>query len=195
LTPDTPRVLDVAAGTAAVAMEAVRAGRARRVVALDQSEPMLAEGARRVSAANVTASVSFVLAKGERMPFAPESFDALTVTYLLRYVDDPAATLRELVMAVRPGGTVASLEFAVPTNPVWRACWWAYTRVVMPVIGRFHSRAWYRVGLFLGPSIDGFWARYPLEAQLAMWREAGVEPVHWRRMTLGGAIVIWGVRA
>jgi demethylmenaquinone methyltransferase/2-methoxy-6-polyprenyl-1,4-benzoquinol methylase len=96
---------------------------------------------------------------------------------------------------VRPGGTVASLEFAVPTNPMWRACWWAYTRVVMPVIGRLHSREWYRVGRFLGPSIDGFWARYPLGAQLAMWREAGVEPVHWRRMTLGGAIVIWGVRA
>ena len=55
--------------------------------------------------------------EAEALPFADESFDALTFTYLLRYVDDPAATMRELARVVRPGGRVASLEFGVPPWP------------------------------------------------------------------------------
>ena len=194
MAPATPLVLDVAAGTAAVSIELRRSERARRVVALDQSEPMLREGVRRTSAAN-SSNVTFVLAQAERLPFAPGTFDGLTVTYLLRYVDDPAGALRELAASVRPGGIVASLEFAVPESPFWYAWWRVYTRAVMPVLGRLVSRDWYRVGRFLGPSIEGFWRRYPLEAQLRMWREAGIDPVRWRRMSLGGGIVVWGVRA
>jgi demethylmenaquinone methyltransferase/2-methoxy-6-polyprenyl-1,4-benzoquinol methylase len=109
-------------------------------------------------------------------------------------VDEPGATLRELARVLRPGGTIASLEFGVPANPFLRACWRAYTRSAMPAIGRLVSEDWYRVGRFLGPSIEAFWERHPLDEQLAMWREAGVDPVRWRRMSLGAAIVIWGVR-
>ncbi len=188
----TPSVLDVAAGTAAVARQAHRSGRAQSVVALDQSEPMLREGVRRARADGVR--VSFVLAGAEQLPFGSSTFDALTVTYLLRYVEDPASTLRELARVIRPGGVLASLEFGVPPNPVWRTGWRAYTRVVMPLAGLLVSRDWYRVGRFLGPSIEGFWRRYPLREQLQMWRDAGVDPVHWRRVSLGGGIVIWGAR-
>ena len=56
------------------------------------------------------------LGEAERLPFADGEFDALTFTYLLRYVDDPRATLRELVRVVRPGGRVATLEFGVPAR-------------------------------------------------------------------------------
>ena len=184
-------VLDVATGTGLVARALTGAARAQHVVGLDPSEGMLHEAVRRAG----DDPIAFVRGRAERLPFADGTFDALTVTYLLRYVDDPAATLQELARVVRPGGVIASLEFAVPPDPVWHACWWAYTRFVMPAIGLIVSRDWYRVGRFLGPSIERFWARYPLSEQLAMWRGAGIEPVRWRRMSLGGGIVIWGVRS
>jgi len=183
-------VLDVATGTGLVARQLVGVDPARRVVALDPSAPMLREGVRRSEGL----PVAFVLGRAEELPFPVGAFDALTVTYLLRYVDDPGATLAELPRVVRPGGVVSSLEFGVPPHTVWRACWRVYTRVVMPALGRVVSRDWYEVGRFLGPSIEGFWQRYPLAAQLRLWHDAGFEPVRWRRMSLGGGIVIWGVR-
>lgn len=188
--PRVPRVLDVATGTGLVARELVESGRAGAVVGLDPSEGMLRHAVERTD----DRSLAFVLGRAEELPFADATFDALTVTYLLRYVDDPAATLRELARVVRPGGVIASLEFGVPPDPLWRASWMAYTRVVMPAIGLVVSRDWYRVGRFLGPSIEAFWDRHPLEGQLAMWREAGVGSVRWRRMSLGGGVVMWGVR-
>lgn len=184
----TPLVLDVAAGTGLVTRALVTAGRADAVVALDQSEPMLAAAVSRGGG-----RTRFALGQAERLPFADATFDALTVTYLLRYVDDPGAALRELVRVLRPGGSIASLEFAVPTG-VFRPAWLLYTRLLMPALGRLVSREWYEVGRFLGPSIDGFWQRYPLPAQLQLWRDAGVGAVRWRRMSLGGGIVLWGVR-
>ena len=183
-------VLDVATGTGLVARELVRSGAARGIVALDPSEPMLREGRRR----SAGLPIEFVLGRAEELPFADAAFDALTVTYLLRYVDDPGATLAELARVIRPDGVASSLEFGVPPSPFWRACWRLYTRGVMPAIGRLASREWYEVGRFLGPSIEGFWRRYPLETQLRLWREAGFDHVRWRRMSLGGGIVIWGVR-
>jgi demethylmenaquinone methyltransferase/2-methoxy-6-polyprenyl-1,4-benzoquinol methylase len=182
------RMLDVAAGTGLVTRRLLADGRADSVVALDQSEPML-----RVAAQEDDTRARFVLGQAERLPFADDMFDALTVTYLLRYVDDPAAVMAELVRVVRPEGVVASLEFAVPEGLAYPA-WWFYTRLAMPAIGRLVSPAWYEVGRFLGPSIEGFWRRYPLATQLGWWRAAGIGAVRWRRMSLGGGIVVWGVK-
>ena len=134
-------MLDVATGTGLVARELVRTDGRRRVVALDPSAPMLGTGIER----SARLPIAFVLGRAEELPFATATFDALTVTYLLRYVDDPGATLTELARVVRPGGVVASLEFGVPPNRAWRACWRLYTRAVMPAVGRLVSRDWYEV--------------------------------------------------
>src|SRR6185503_10117696 len=131
-------VLDVACGTAAVSLELVRRYGCR-VVGVDQSAAMLAAGRERVRAAGLSGRIELREGKAEDLPFADASFDALTFTYLLRYVDDPAAQLRELARVVRPGGVVAMLEFGVPPSPVWHAAWWAYTRWVMPLIGALDS--------------------------------------------------------
>jgi demethylmenaquinone methyltransferase/2-methoxy-6-polyprenyl-1,4-benzoquinol methylase len=113
---------------------------------------------------------------------------------LLRYVDDPAATLRELVRVVRPGGRLASLEFAVPRRAVVRALWMAWTRVGLPALGRLASRSWYEVGRFLGPSISELDRRLPPERQADLWRAAGIGSVAIRRMSLGGGVVMWGAK-
>lgn len=182
-------VLDVATGTGAVAAELVR-GFGCWVVGLDQSPEMLAAARRRVPD-----RVRLVLGDAERLPFPDASFDGLTVTYLLRYVDDPAETLRELARVVRPGKTIASLEFAVPADPLPRAAWEAYVRAGLPALGRLISPGWAEAGRFLGVSIKRFWREYPLERQLELWRAAGIEDVCHSRLSLGGGIVIWGRRA
>jgi demethylmenaquinone methyltransferase/2-methoxy-6-polyprenyl-1,4-benzoquinol methylase len=180
-------VLDVATGTGAVARELLRQ-KGCAVVGVDQSPEMLG-----VARQHLPAPVKLVEASAEHLPFEDASFDALTVTYLLRYVDDPGATLSELARVVRSGGTVASLEFAVPAG-LWRPLWRAYVGAVLPAAGRIVSPGWHEVGDFLGGSIREFWRRYPLERQLELWRAAGIEDASYRRLSLGGGIVIWGRR-
>jgi demethylmenaquinone methyltransferase/2-methoxy-6-polyprenyl-1,4-benzoquinol methylase len=82
------------------------------------------------------------------LPFADGEFDALTFTYLLRYVDDVQATLRELARVVRPGGTIAMLEFGLPRG-AWRPLWELYVRVGLPATGAVVSPGWREVGSFL----------------------------------------------
>mgnify|MGYP003407360041 CR=1 FL=1 len=94
---------------------------------------------------------------------------------------------------VRPGGTIASLEFCLPRG-VWRPLWELYVGVGLPAAGRVISRGWYEVGRFLGPSIRGFYEQWPLERQLELWQRAGIAEVQARRMSLGGGVVIGGIR-
>ena len=154
------RVLDVATGTGLVAAELL-ARYEVSVVAVDQSPQMLAAARRRF--AGGSANVELIEAQAEALPFTAASFDAVSFTYLLRYVDDPAATLSELARVLRPGGRIASLEFGVPRWAPARGAWRLYTSVGLPLLGRAVSREWYEVGRFLGPSIREFYALHPLE--------------------------------
>jgi demethylmenaquinone methyltransferase/2-methoxy-6-polyprenyl-1,4-benzoquinol methylase len=181
-------VLDVATGTGAVARELI-AENGCTVVGLDQSPEMLAEARRRLPE-----DVKLIEGRAEQLPFPDATFDALTFTYLLRYVDDPAATLQELTRVVRPGGTIAGLEFAVP-HGLWRPLWELYMRVGLPAAGRALSPGWAEVGGFLGPSIRDFYERYPETRLRELWWDAGVRNVQTRRLSLGAGIVTWGRRA
>jgi demethylmenaquinone methyltransferase/2-methoxy-6-polyprenyl-1,4-benzoquinol methylase len=154
-----------------------------------------AESRERRGSAAGAGQVELIQGQAEDLPFADGSFDALTFTYLLRYVDDPAATMRELARVVRPGGRVASLEFGVPPWAPARVAWRLYTRIGLPTLGRLFSREWAEVGRFLGPSIAGFYAQHPLERIVAYWREAGLEHVEVRRMSLGGGVVMSATKA
>jgi demethylmenaquinone methyltransferase/2-methoxy-6-polyprenyl-1,4-benzoquinol methylase len=181
---DGGHVLDVATGTGLVAAELLRRG--FEVTGVDQSAEMLARARERFGP-----RIELVEASAENLPFPDGSFDHLTVTYLLRYVDDPGATLRELARVVRPGGIVASLEFGVPSG-LARPAWELYVRAGLPVAGRVLRHGWSEVGHFLGGSIRSFWDAYPLERQLELWRAAGVADVEARSMSLGGGVVLWG---
>jgi demethylmenaquinone methyltransferase / 2-methoxy-6-polyprenyl-1,4-benzoquinol methylase len=186
------RVLDVATGTGLVARELVaRSG--CEVVALDQSEEMLAGARARLAAAPELADrVTFVRGEAERLPFADAAFDALTFTYLLRYVDDRPATMRELARVLRPGGRIGMVEFGVPEAPPLRALWRVYTRAGLPLLGRVVSSAWFEVGRFLGPNIEEL---YACEPDLpVLWRAAGIRELRERRMSFGAGLVMWGVR-
>jgi demethylmenaquinone methyltransferase/2-methoxy-6-polyprenyl-1,4-benzoquinol methylase len=184
-------VLDVATGTAGVALS-IAGSTAADVVGIDLTPAMLRRGNDRIDAGGTRGRIRLVVGRGEQLPFPDATFDALTFTYLLRYVADPAATLRELARVVKPGGRIASLEFAVPGNPLWRFWWWLYTRLVLPVAGfATGGREWYEVGRFLGPNITRHYRRYPVAWTVNAWRSAGLDDVELRTMSLGGGIVMW----
>jgi demethylmenaquinone methyltransferase/2-methoxy-6-polyprenyl-1,4-benzoquinol methylase len=187
------RVLDVATGTGAVAIELARR-RGCKVVGLDQSPEMLDSARARVARADLSGRIELVEGHADELPFAEAEFDGLSFTYLLRYVEDPAATLRELARVVRPRGTVAALEFGVPRQALPRGLWELYVRVALPLAGRVISPGWHEVGGFLGDSIRSFYERYPVERLVGLWRDAGIEDVRLRRLSLGGGIVTWGRR-
>lgn len=187
-------VLDVATGPAGVALQLARRTSAS-ITGIDVSRDMLARGQRNVADAGCTGRISLVLGQGERLPFPDASFDALTFTYLLRYVADPAATIHELARVVRPGGHMASLEFAVPPHRLWRWSWWIYTRTILPAGGALlGGRAWFDVGRFLGPNITRHYRRFSVADTLSAWETAGFVDVSTRRMSLGGGLVMWGRR-
>ena len=188
-------ILDVASGTAGVALQLAARSQAR-VVGVDLTEQMLGQGRRRVVAAGMSDRVVLVAGRAEQLPFPDAYFDALTFTYLLRYVRDPQATLTELARVLKPGGTMASLEFAVPSGAVWGPAWWAYTRLLLPAGGLLlGGREWYRVGRFLGPNISAHYRRYPVSWTVQAWQKAGFTEVGTRIMSLGGGLVMWGKRA
>jgi demethylmenaquinone methyltransferase / 2-methoxy-6-polyprenyl-1,4-benzoquinol methylase len=186
------RVLDVATGTGMVAAALARRS-ACEVVGLDQSEAMLAEARARVSGdPTLGPRVSLVRGEAERLPFADAEFDALTFTYLLRYVDDRAATMSELARVVKPGGRIGMVEFGVPRRARLRALWRVHTRVGLPLLGRLVSDAWLEVGRFLGPNIEEL---YGVEPDLVgLWRRAGIHDVRLHRMSFGAGIVMSGVK-
>jgi len=181
------RVLDMATGTGALALRLARRD-GLRVTGADITRPMLLQ-----TAARSDGRLGLVECTAEAAPFADGAFDAVIFTYLLRYVADVPATLSELARALRPGGTMASLEFAVPRG-VWYPLWRLYTAVGLPLGGALLSPAWRRVGSFLGPSIRGFYHRWPEERLLQLWRESGFPDAQAKRLSLGGAIVMWGTK-
>ena len=188
-------ILDVASGTAGVALQLAARSRAR-VVGVDLTEEMLGQGKRRVAAAGMSDRIELVAGRAEQLPFPDRHFDALTFTYLLRYVQDPQATLAELARVLKPGGTMASLEFCVPAGVLWGPAWWAYTRLALPAGGLLlGGPEWYRVGRFLGPNISAHYRRYPVSWTVQAWQKAGFNEVCVRIMSLGGGLVMWGTRA
>jgi demethylmenaquinone methyltransferase/2-methoxy-6-polyprenyl-1,4-benzoquinol methylase len=185
--------LDVAAGTQLVSRE-LSARRNVHVVALDQSEPMLRAGREPNRLAGLDDRIHPVLGRAERLPFEDEAFDAVTFTYLLRYVEDPAATVRELARVLRPGGSIAMLEFHVPDAPLARAGWWIHTRLLMPILGTAASPAWARTAVFLGPNVSRFVAAHPLEEWVRWFQRADVQHLRSRSFLFGSAVVLWGVK-
>jgi demethylmenaquinone methyltransferase/2-methoxy-6-polyprenyl-1,4-benzoquinol methylase len=190
--PDALRVLDVATGTAGVALYWTDRAPVE-VTGIDLTAQMLRRGRENVARRGRADRIRLLQGRAEQLPFPDASFDAVTFTYLLRYVRDPAATMVELARVLKPGGALASLEFAVPGNPGWHAAWVGYTRGVLPVAGWLTGgREWGHVGNFLGPSISGHYRTHPVERIVDYWHDAGVADVHTRRMSLGGGLVMWG---
>jgi demethylmenaquinone methyltransferase / 2-methoxy-6-polyprenyl-1,4-benzoquinol methylase len=181
------RVLDIATGTGLIATPLATEG--AEVTGLDLSRGML-----KAARGRAPHRTRLVQGDARRLPFPDHAFDATTMSYLLRYVEDPAAVLLELVRTVRPGGFFGFIEFHVPQDAFWRSLWRLHTRLVLPTGGLLGGPAWWRVGRFLGPSIETFWDRHDLAAVRTMMSDAGLGEIHIETPSLGGGLVALGTR-
>jgi demethylmenaquinone methyltransferase/2-methoxy-6-polyprenyl-1,4-benzoquinol methylase len=123
------KVLDLAAGTAVSTVEYAATG--AWCVAADFSLGMLQTGSHR--------QVPKVAADAMRLPFADDSFDAVTVSFGIRNFHDPEAALREMARVVRPGGRVVVCEVSTPTFRPFRFVYKRYLLWILPFISRFVS--------------------------------------------------------
>ena len=150
------RVLDVCTGTAdlAIAARTTTPG-AARVVGLDFARAMLDLGRDKVARAGLAPEVALVRGDATQIPVATASVDAVTVAFGIRNVDDVPAACREMSRALKRGGALAILEFAIPTQPVVRAAYLSYFRHILPAVGRLVSRHHAAYG-YLPDSVGAF---------------------------------------
>lgn len=185
------RVLDVCTGTGLIAMRIAQKSGCE-VTGLDLSQRMLGSALQSIQAEGLNSRISLVAGQAESLPFADASFDVVVFSYLLRYVEDPQATINELARVLKPGGQMASLEFYIPQGPILYPLWLAHTRLLMPLGARLLTQGWREVGSFLGRSISDFYRKYPLQEVRLMWERAGIAGVRIEKQSLGGAVVMWG---
>lgn len=167
------RILDVAAGTGASSAPMAKAG--ALVTALDISHGMLEEGRRRHP------DIEFVHGSAEELPFDDDTFDAVTISFGLRNVQQPRAALSEFHRVLKPGGRVIVCEFSQPPVNVVRKSYELYLRTVLPGLAKAASSnpEAYR---YLVESI----ASWPDQQTLSQWiRTAGFIRVAHRNLTLG----------
>lgn len=170
------RILDLAAGTASSSASLAASG--ADVVAADFSPGMLAEGERRHGH---LVNLSFALADATDLPFADEEFDAVTMSYGLRNVQQPKVALAELFRVTKPGGRLVINEFSTPPAGLFRGLYRFYNAQVLPRVARLagtNAEAYD----YLNESIRD----WPDQRQLAEWiRAAGWSDVAYRNLTLG----------
>ena len=184
-------VLDVATGTAGVALE-IASRQNSQIIGVDITRLMLEAGLQAIEKQNLDSRIQLVQGSAEKLPFPDETFDVVVSTYLLRYVRDPGTTIGELSRVLRPGGQLLSLEFGVPSSRYIRALWLFYTRSILPILTILAPGGWNRAGRFLGPSISHFCQGYPVNKLAAMWGEHRFPAVEIKHLLGGTAVVMWG---
>jgi demethylmenaquinone methyltransferase/2-methoxy-6-polyprenyl-1,4-benzoquinol methylase len=179
----THRMLDVATGTADLAIGVARANPTVAVDGVDFAAPMLALGRRKVRAAGLDDRITLQEADAMRLPFPDASFDVSAVAFGMRNMPDKMRALREMARVTVPGGQVMVLEMTFDPAGLFRPLYGLYLSTILPRLARLFARNpatyWY-----LGDSIRHF----PRPAAFAaMMREAGLAHVTWHRLTFGTA--------
>ena len=160
-------------------------GKEGRVVLSDINPRMLEIGRDRLLDAGLVGNVQCLIADAERLPFADDSFDCVTIGFGLRNVTDKAAALRSMYRVLKPAGQLLVLEFSTPVAPGLKPLYDAYSFNVLPLLGRLVARdaASYR---YLAESIR----MHPnQEALLEMLRDAGFEQARYHNLT-GGIVAL-----
>jgi len=181
----THRFLDVATGTADLAIDAARRYPGVSVVGIDFAAPMLEVGRRKVREAGLEDRIELQEADAMALPFPDGSFDVSAVAFGMRNMPDKIRALREMARVTAPGGQVMVLEMAFAPSAAFRPIYGFYLGWLLPRLARFFARngATY---FYLGDSIRHF----PAPPELAsLMRQAGLQAVSWHRLTFGTAFV------
>ncbi|WP_150958107.1 demethylmenaquinone methyltransferase [Microbacterium testaceum] len=179
------RILDLAAGTGTSSMAFVPSG--AHVVAADFSRGMIEEGRRRHG---TVPNLEFVQADATDLPFADGEFDAVTMSFGLRNVNDPRRALRELRRVTRPGGRIVVCEFSHPPSRAFNGLYRFYNDRVLPIVAKAVSSNAEAYD-YLNESIRD----WPDQPTLAGWmRDSGWEDVAYRNLTFGIVALHRGIR-
>ncbi len=185
--PPGALVLDVAAGTLDVSLEVVRQFPDTRVLAADFSLPMLLRGQQKLRASR-RRGIFPVAADANALPFPAASVDALTIAFGIRNLPDHRRALEEMHRVLRPGGTLAILEFVPPTRGCLARLYELYLTRLLPLVGRRLSRHAYAYS-YLAASILSF---PPAPAFARLLQESGFQQVRWHLLTLGIVGLFYG---
>jgi demethylmenaquinone methyltransferase/2-methoxy-6-polyprenyl-1,4-benzoquinol methylase len=175
-------VLDVATGTADVAMEFAKRSRAGAIVGLDRSEGMLRVASEKLRRRGMEHRIAVVEGDALAMPFEDGSFDAVAIAFGLRNLPDYGRGVREMARVLRPGGRLVVLEFSPPEKGPFLRLYNIYLKTILPVVGRMLSGSG-RAYDYLSSSIRGFATHEEIDGY---FRSAGLERV--RRHRLSGGI-------
>jgi len=185
--PATAEILDVATGTADVALAVARAFPEARLTGLDPSAGMLEVGRQKVTAAGLDDRVTLVQGDAQQMPFDDDRFAAACISFGIRNVPDRARGLAEMARVVRPGGRVVILELGEPRGGIAAPFARLHVHAVVPMLGALLSGAEeYR---YLRRSVAAF---PPPEQFSAMMHDAGLRDVRVARMSFGAAHLFSG---
>ena len=183
-------VLDVAIGTADLAIEMLVRGKAEQVTGLDLSTEMMAIGKLKVERLKLKEQVAFVLGDAQKMPFEDASFDGVTCAFGCRNFSNLDEGLREMYRVLKPGGQVTILEFSYPTRRYIRVLYDFYFTHVLPTIGRIVSRD-KTAYTYLNRSVKSFcWG----ETFVQHLRDAGFKDEHFEPVSLGIATIYTAIK-
>lgn len=182
-------VLDIATGTAEVAIEASNRLNEARVIGIDPSEKMLRLGRRKIESLGMGGKVTLIQGVAENLPFKDDTFDGVTIAFGIRNTIDPLNSLREMKRVLRPGGKAGILEFAVPKNRFFGPVYMFYLRNVLPLVGSlFGTKREYE---YLGNSISQFPQR---ESFVRLMEETGFNVEKTIELTVGTVIIYIGTK-
>lgn len=183
-------VLDVGTGTGDLALALARRQPSVRVIGVDYTPAMLAAAPGKARASGLETRTAWAHADGQRLPFADDTFDALTSAFVLRNFADLGVAYSEMARVTRPGGRVVALEMSPPSNPAWRLLFRTYFQRVLPLLGRFVARD------------SGAYAYLPASTEAFLEPEgvsevaaaAGLEPLEPRRRLLGSVAIHMAIK-
>lgn len=185
LTPES-NLLDLAGGTGDVSYMAAKRRPPAHIQLTDFVPEMLDVARQRAENGEACGvSVDFEVVDAQEIPYADNSYDAVTMAYGIRNIPDRAKALSEVHRVLKPGGTFACLEFSTPPNALWRGLYHIYLKVMIPFWGQVFTgdRPSF---VYLADSIRAF---PPQKEYAAMLREAGFKNVTWKNLA-GGIVAV-----
>lgn len=186
------RFLDIATGTADVALEIARNSPEREVhvVGMDFSESMLDRARQKIDSLGMAGTIQLETGSAECLPFEDNSFDGTTTAFGVRNFSDVVQSLREMHRVLKPGGRCVILEFSLPRNPVLNFVYRAYFEILLPRVGRLLSR--HRSAYtYLPESVAAFPVRNKFSE---LMQKAGFADVSYGELTFGIVILYTGIK-
>jgi demethylmenaquinone methyltransferase/2-methoxy-6-polyprenyl-1,4-benzoquinol methylase len=184
------RILDMATGTAEVAIEICRRHPQAEVTGIDFSQNMLAIGRKKVSSRNLDRRIHMSLGDGRWLPLKSASFEAATIAFGIRNIEERDQALAEFNRILKPGGQLLIMEFDMPDDLVLGTIYRLYFDYLMPPLGNWLSRTNYAYS-YLADSVHGFPAE---ESFLQEIGNAGFTSLRLKKLTYGIAKIFMGVK-